>query len=83
MAFSYLQLNWLRTFEAVGRHLSFSSAALELNMSQSAVSQQIKLLQHKLGKSLFQRQTRSIQLTVAGAPTSGWCKHASSKWNRE
>lgn len=61
-----LQLNWLRTFEAVGRHLSFSAAAIELNMSQSAVSQQIKLLEHKLGKPLFVRQTRSIQLTVAG-----------------
>lgn len=71
MAFSNLQLNWLRTFEAVGRHLSFSSAALELNMSQSAVSQQIKLLEHKLGKSLFQRQTRSIQLTVAGSAYLG------------
>ncbi|WP_069865709.1 LysR family transcriptional regulator [Pseudomonas citronellolis] len=66
MALTNLQLNWLRTFEVVGRHLSFSSAAVELNMSQSAVSQQIKLLEHKLGKSLFQRQTRSIQLTVAG-----------------
>lgn len=66
MAFTNLQLNWLRTFEVVGRHLSFSQAAIELNMSQSAVSQQIKLLEHKLGKSLFQRQTRSIQLTVAG-----------------
>lgn len=66
MSVTNLQLNWLRTFEVVGRHLSFSSAAVELNMSQSAVSQQIKLLEHKLGKSLFLRQTRSIQLTVAG-----------------
>lgn len=66
MAFTNLQLNWLRTFEVVGRLLSFSQAAVELNMSQSAVSQQIKLLEHKLGKSLFQRHTRSIQLTVAG-----------------
>lgn len=66
MALANLQLNWLRTFEVVGRHLSFSHAAVELNMSQSAVSQQIKLLEHKLGKNLFQRQTRSIQLTVAG-----------------
>ncbi|TAM25327.1 MAG: LysR family transcriptional regulator [Candidimonas sp.] len=61
-----LQLNWLRTFEAAGRHLSFSLAAAELNMSQSAVSQQVKLLEHKLGKSLFKRQTRSIQLTIEG-----------------
>lgn len=61
-----LQLNWLRTFEAVGRHLSFSLAARELNMTQSAVSQQIRLLEHKLGQPLFQRQTRAVQLTVTG-----------------
>ncbi|MCE8015520.1 LysR family transcriptional regulator [Halomonas sp. MCCC 1A17488] len=61
-----LQLNWLKTFEAVGRHLSFSQAAQELNMSQSAVSQQIKLLENKLGRRLFERRTRAIQLTVAG-----------------
>lgn len=66
MSLSNMQLNWLRTFEAVGRHLSFSAAAAELSMSQSAVSQQIKLLEHKLGKPLFVRQTRSIQLTVSG-----------------
>jgi len=39
MSLTNLQLNWLRTFESVGRHLSFSAAAVELNMSQSAVSQ--------------------------------------------
>ncbi|HEP8117524.1 LysR family transcriptional regulator [Pseudomonas aeruginosa] len=66
MTSTNLQLNWLRTFEVAGRLLSFSNAAVELNMSQSAVSQQIKLLEHKLGKSLFLRQTRAIQLTVAG-----------------
>lgn len=66
MSLVNLQLNWLRTFEAVGRHLSFSAAAVELSMSQSAVSQQIKLLEHKLGKDLFVRHTRAIELTVAG-----------------
>jgi LysR family transcriptional regulator, glycine cleavage system transcriptional activator len=66
MPLQNFQLNWLKTFEAVGRHLSFSKAAQELSMSQSAVSQQIKLLENKLGRQLFERQTRSIQLTVAG-----------------
>jgi LysR family glycine cleavage system transcriptional activator len=61
-----LQLNWLRTFEAVGRHLSFSSAAMQLSMSQSAVSQQIRLLEQKLGQRLFVRRNRSIELSVAG-----------------
>ena len=61
-----LQLNWLRTFAVAGQHLSFSAAATELNMSQSAVSQQIRLLEHKLGRRLFIRGHRSIELTIAG-----------------
>lgn len=63
---SDIQLNWLRTFEAVGKLLSFTAAARELNMSQSAVSQQIQLLEHRLGHRLFTRQKRSIYLTDAG-----------------
>ncbi len=39
------RLNILRTFEAAGRHLSFSLAALELNISQAAVSQQMRQLE--------------------------------------
>lgn len=61
-----IQLNWLRTFEAAGKHLSFTTAAKELNMSQSAVSQQIQLLEHHLKQQLFLRANRSIQLTDAG-----------------
>jgi LysR family transcriptional regulator, glycine cleavage system transcriptional activator len=71
MPLQNLHLNWLRTFEAVGRHLSFSKAAQELCMSQSAVSQQIKLLEHKLGRPLFERQTRAIELTAAGRAYHG------------
>ncbi|MGB1239905.1 MAG: LysR family transcriptional regulator, partial [Pseudomonadales bacterium] len=63
---SHIQLNWLRTFEAVGKHLSFTAAARELNMSQSAVSQQIQLLEHRLGQRLFTRQKRSVNLSDAG-----------------
>lgn len=66
MRIGNLQLNWLRTFEAAARLLSFSLAGEELHLSQSAVSQQIKLLEHKLGKDLFLRQTRSVQLTTEG-----------------
>lgn len=61
-----IQLNWLRTFEAAGRHLSFTLSAQELNMSQSAVSQQIQLLEHHLNQKLFVRANRTIQLTDAG-----------------
>ena len=59
-------LNWLRAFESAARHLSFTSAAADLNMTQSAVSQQIKNLEHYLGRTLFIRRTRSIVMTDAG-----------------
>lgn len=61
-----IQLNWLRTFEVVGAKLSFTLAANELNMSQSAISQQIQLLEHHLNQKLFVRANRSIRLTDAG-----------------
>ena len=71
-----LQLNWLRTFEAVARLMSFSAAAGQLNMSQSAVSQQIRLLEGKLGRRLFLRKRRSIELTVAGRAYFGVVREA-------
>ncbi len=59
-------LNWLRAFEASARMLSFTAAAHELHMSQPAVSQQVKALEVHLGRALFVRRTRSLQLTQAG-----------------
>ena len=59
-------LNWLRAFEASARHLSFTGAARELNMTQSAVSQQIKMLENTLGVELFHRQGRQVVLSSAG-----------------
>ena len=59
-------LQWLRAFEAAARHLSFTHAAAELNVTQSAVSQQIKLLENHLGNALFERRARSLQLTDSG-----------------
>lgn len=59
-------LNWLRAFEAATRHLSFTGAAGELGMTQSAVSQQIKNLEGFLGKQLFYRRTRVLEITEAG-----------------
>lgn len=61
-----IQLNWLRTFEAAARHLSFTLASDELHMSQSAVSQQIQLLEHHVSQKLFVRANRAIQLSDAG-----------------
>ncbi len=60
-------LTWLRAFEASARHLSFTQAANELFLTQAAVSKQVKLLEHHLRESLFQRKARSLLLTKAGA----------------
>lgn len=48
-------LNALRAFEASARHLSFTRAALELYVTQAAVSQQVRLLEERLGMVLFKR----------------------------
>ena len=57
----------LRFFEVAARHLSFSRAADELNVSQAAVSQRIRSLEHALGASLFQRRHRRLALTSLGS----------------
>lgn len=59
-------LNALRAFESAGRHLSFTKAAAELNVTQAAVSHQIKALEERLGLTLFKRQNRRLLLTDAG-----------------
>lgn len=53
-------------FEAAARLKSFSRAAEELSMTQSAVSHQIRVLEESLGQALFRRQGRAVQLTDAG-----------------
>jgi len=59
-------LNALRAFEAGARHLSFTLAAAELNVTQAAVSHQVRGLEDALGVKLFERRTRQLELTVAG-----------------
>lgn len=61
-----LSLDGLRAFEAVARRLSFSGAAEELHLTQSAISRQIKALETELGAALFSRGTRKVELTAAG-----------------
>ena len=56
-------LNGLRAFEAAARHLSFTRAASELNVTQTAISHQIKRLEDELGLRLFVRQNRALTLT--------------------
>jgi len=56
----------LRAFEAAARHLRFTRAAIELNLTQGAVSQRIKTLEDMLGARLFVREGNSIRLTEVG-----------------
>jgi len=59
-------LTWFRAFEAAARHLSFTAAAEEIGLTQSAVSQQIKALETRLRVALFIRQPRGLALTDDG-----------------
>ena len=61
-----LALTNLRAFEAVARRMSFSAAADELFLTQSAISRQIKSLEDELGAALFLRGTRHVELTQSG-----------------
>src|SRR6185295_11368076 len=60
-------LDFLRGFEAAGRRLSFTLAAEELFLTQSALSRQVKALEDALGVALFARGHRTLALTAAGA----------------
>lgn len=66
MAKTLPPLTWFRSFEAAARTLSFTAAAHEIGMTQSAVSQQVKALEHRLGVLLFHRQARGLALTDEG-----------------
>lgn len=59
-------LTALMTFEAAGRHQSFTKAAADLNVTQAAVSRQVRLLETHLGVPLFTRAHRAVQLTPEG-----------------
>ena len=59
-------LTWLRAFEASARHLSFTRAAEELGLTQSAVSQHVRALEGHLGQQLFRRAHRQLHLSDAG-----------------
>lgn len=61
-----LPLNALRAFESSARHLSFTLAAQELHVTQSAISAQVKNLEQRLGAPLFRRLPRGLALTDEG-----------------
>lgn len=67
-----------RTFFGVGLYLSFSKAAKEIGVSQSAISQSIKQLEKELGVSLFKRTTKSVTFTPEGKELFDTVAHAFS-----
>ncbi|WP_352339940.1 LysR family transcriptional regulator, partial [Psychrobacter sp. 16-MNA-CIBAN-0192] len=61
--FASLPLTALRAFESASRLLSFKAAALELSVTPTAVSHQIRSLETWLGVALFERLPRQVRLT--------------------
>ena len=59
-------LDALKGFDAAARHLSFTRAAEELHLTQSAISRQVQLLEDQLGVALFRREVRRLSLTMEG-----------------
>jgi len=59
-------INLLHTFECAARHQSYSRAAIELCISQAAISQQMKQLENNLAIQLFTRKDKSMRLTQQG-----------------
>ncbi len=66
MSQSLPPLGWFRAFECAARHLSFTAAASELNLTQSAISQHVRALEMRFGTALFLRKARGLALTDAG-----------------
>jgi LysR family glycine cleavage system transcriptional activator len=69
-------LDALRIFAVAARHLSFTEAANELNLTQSAVSHRIRGLEAELGLALFKRLTRRLELTPQGRVLARKVEHA-------
>jgi LysR family glycine cleavage system transcriptional activator len=74
MTLSRTPVNWLRAFEVAARHLSLSAAAQELSVTTAAVSQQVRLLEQRLGVPLFVRHSRGLRLTRAGEALVPACR---------
>src|SRR6185312_6869045 len=74
MAGSRTPVNWLRAFEVAARHLSLSAAAQELSVTTAAVSQQVRLLEQRLGVPLVVRHSRGLRLTRAGEALVPACR---------
>ena len=75
-------LDALRIFAVAARRLSFTEAASELNLTQSAVSHRIRRLEEDLGLALFTRLTRRMELTPSGRTLAHRVDHAIGEINR-
>jgi DNA-binding transcriptional LysR family regulator len=75
-------LQAIRVCDAVARHLSFTKAAGELAMTQSAVSYQIKLLESFVGGPLFVRMARGVALTDRGLAMAPVVRQSLAELNR-
>ena len=62
-----MEIRQLRCVEAVSRHRHFTRAAEELHLAQSVLSHQIRQLEQELGTPLFERTSRRVTVTEAGA----------------
>jgi LysR family transcriptional regulator, glycine cleavage system transcriptional activator len=69
-------MSLLRAFEAAARHQSFTEAAAELNLTQGAISRQIRVLEESLGSDLFLRERQTVRLTAAGESYAGEIREA-------
>ena len=74
-----MELRHLRYFAAVAETLSFTQAAAECGVAQSALSQQIARLEADVGAPLFSRSPRQVRLTEAGAVLLPWARRLLSE----
>src|SRR4030081_1095556 len=72
-------LNAVKAFEAAGRLENFSQAAVELNVTPSAISRQIKNLEHHLSVDRFSRVGNEVRITAAGRLYLGYVQEAFAK----
>lgn len=75
-------LSDLRAFVAVGEHQSFAAAAKVLHLSQPALSRRISHLEGQLGVQLFDRTTRSVELTLLGRRFMGQVRSVVAELDR-
>jgi DNA-binding transcriptional LysR family regulator len=71
-----MELRHLRTLEAIARHGSFTRAAEELHLAQSALSQQVRRLEAELGVEVLRRTSRTVTVTPAGEVVLEYARRA-------